>query len=32
MSEPQDDWVKVQTGDGLVGYVYYPYVGPPDEG
>lgn len=32
MSEPQDDWVQIQTDDGLVGYVYYPYVGPLDEG
>jgi uncharacterized protein YgiM (DUF1202 family) len=26
LAEPQGDWVKVKTIDGLTGYVYYSYV------
>lgn len=26
LAEPEEDWVKVKTADGTVGYVYAPYV------
>lgn len=26
LSEPQDDWVKVRTADGMEGYVFFDYV------
>lgn len=32
LSEPEDDWVKVRTGDGLTGYVFAQYVTVADNG
>ena len=26
LEEPENDWVRVQTEDGLIGYVYAQYV------
>ncbi|MDW7659644.1 MAG: SH3 domain-containing protein [Bacillota bacterium] len=32
LSEPEDDWVKVRTDDGLTGYVFAQYVTTADAG